>query len=300
MQSGMDGILNIDKPLGKTSFGVVAFIRRLTGERRVGHAGTLDPQATGVLLVCLGRATRVVEFLMDSAKTYRAEIELGVTTDSYDAEGAVVRCGDASGVTREHVEAALAAFLGPIEQTPPMYSALKRGGRPLYELARAGITVERRRRRVEVHRMDLVAWRPPLVTVEVECSKGTYIRSLAHDLGQALGCGASLRSLARLACGPFNVAGALSLVEFEDAVRRGCWRQLLQPIDSALSHLRAFVVDEGTARAIRNGSNVALGGEKAEASAGERCRAYSQDGQLLGVLRFDAEAELWHPDKVFA
>jgi tRNA pseudouridine55 synthase len=181
-----------------------------------------------------------------------------------------------------------------------MYSALKRGGRPLYELARAGITVERRRRRVEVHRIELVAWQPPLVTVEVECSKGTYIRSLAHDLGQALGCGASLRSLARLACGPFNVASGLSLAEFEEAVRRGCWPQLLHPIDSALSHLRAVVVDEETARAIRNGSSVALGDGEREASAEEWCRAYSQDGQLLGVLRFEPGVGLWHPDKVLA
>ena len=181
----MDGILNINKPCGKTSFSMVAMVKRLTGERRVGHAGTLDPIATGVLPICLGQGTRVIEFLVDATKTYRAEIELGVTTDTYDADGRIIQRGDPSGISQDHLEAALASFCGLIRQTPPMYSAVKYQGKPLYKLARAGITVERRSRLAKIHRLELVDWQPPVATIEVVCGKGTYIRSLAYDLGQA-------------------------------------------------------------------------------------------------------------------
>ena len=159
----MDGILNIDKPQGITSYRVVAVVKRLSGERRVGHAGTLDPLATGVLPVCLGQATRVVEFLTDAAKTYRAEIELGLTTDTYDACGQVIQRGEPYGINREQIDAALESFRGTIHQTPPMYSAIKHQGKKLYELARAGITVERKSRPVKIHRLDITGFQSPLV-----------------------------------------------------------------------------------------------------------------------------------------
>jgi len=302
----MDGILNINKPRGKTSFRVVALIRRLTGERRIGHAGTPDPEATGVLPVCLGQATRIVEFLVDSAKTYRAEIELGVTTDTYDSAGAVTRRGDASTIGRERVEAALESFRGVILQTPPMYSAVKHRGRPLYELARAGITVERRQREVEVRHLELTEWRPPLATVEVVCSRGTYIRSLANDLGELLECGASLRGLVRLRCGPFSVEDAVSLPELESAFDSGSWQQYVHPMDCVLLHWKAVTVNEEIAQSIRNGRPVGLedtsgggDGQPPDSVADDRCRAYSPDGRLLALMRLDAATDDWRPMKVF-
>ena len=302
----MDGILNVNKPRGKTSFGVVALIRRLSGERRVGHAGTLDPEATGVLPICLGQATRVVEFLVDATKTYRAEIEMGIATDTYDSAGTIIQRGDISGIGREQVEAVLDSFRGQILQTPPMYSAVKHQGRPLYHLARAGITIERRQRQVEVYRLEVTAWQPPVVTVEVVCSKGTYIRSLAHDIGQVLGCGATVRSLIRLRCGIFGIEEAVSVPELEDAFRDGYWQQFVRPMDSVLTDWRAETVSEETAQVIRNGRPVELasnpGGNPevpADSVLDTRCRVYTPDGRLLSLMRFDTATRQWLPVKVF-
>ena len=185
----MDGILNIRKPSGPTSFSVVARIRKLVDESKAGHGGTLDPLASGVLPVFLGQATRLTEYLMEYPKTYRAEIELGVDTDSYDAEGTVTKTSDASGINLQDVTDALQRFRGEIRQTPPMFSALKYEGQPLYKLARQGQSVEISSRPASIYRLDIVSFKLPFVTLDVECSKGTYIRSLAHDLGVALGCG---------------------------------------------------------------------------------------------------------------
>jgi tRNA pseudouridine55 synthase len=292
----MDGILNIDKPQGITSYRVVAVVKRLSGERRVGHAGTLDPLATGVLPVCLGQATRVVEFLTDASKTYRADIELGLTTDTYDASGRVVRRGEPAGIRREQVETALVPFRGVIRQTPPMYSAIKHRGKKLYELARAGITVARKSRPVKIHRLDIIDFQPPLITVEVACGKGTYIRSLAHDLGQVLGCGAILKSLVRLSYGPFDIQDTVSIPRLEDAFGSGYWEHFLHPMDCVLSAWPAVVVDEATEQVVRNGLPVALALKPPD---DRRCRAYTADGHFLGVLRFDTEIEKWHPEKVF-
>ena len=308
----MDGILNIDKPWGKTSFSMVAMVKRLTGERRVGHAGTLDPAATGVLPVCLGRGTRVIEFLVDATKAYRAEIELGVATDTYDASGRIVQRGDASGISQDQLESVLSSFCGLIRQTPPMYSAVKYQGKPLYELARAGITVERRSRLAKVHRLELIAWQPPVVSIEVVCGKGTYIRSLAYDLGQALGCGAYLKSLTRLRCGLFDIRDAVSVPQLEDAFRYGYWQQLVYPIDSVLLHWAAMVVGDDVGQSIRNGRPLALvrgdGGKgsgyfeqfiAAGSSYENRCRVYALDGRFLAMLRFNPERGQWQPEKVF-
>lgn len=292
----MDGILNINKPAGRTSFSIVAMVRRLSGERRVGHTGTLDPDATGVLPVCLGQATRLVEFLMDETKTYHACIELGTATDTYDSSGRITRRGDPAGIDRERLESALGGFRGSIRQTPPMYSAVKHRGRPLYKLARAGIDVERKSRPVKIHRLELVAWESPLATLEVECSKGTYIRSLANDLGLALGCGAHLKSLVRTRCGFFDIGDAVSLNQLEEAFHQDHWRQFSYPVDSVLQNLRAIVVSEATEDAIKKGTTLTL--ENSDCGGQKYCRAYSADGRFLGILRHIPEKGVWQPKKV--
>jgi tRNA pseudouridine55 synthase len=292
----IDGILNIDKPLGPTSFQVVAKVKRLTGLRRVGHGGALDPLATGVLPVCLGQGTRVAEFLMLASKTYRAQIELGITTDTYDAAGKVLQRINPSEVSHQRLEQVLAQFRGWLEQTPPMYSALRHQGQRLYKLARAGLEVARRPRRVHLSRLELVDCQLPLFTIEVDCSKGTYIRSLAHDLGQALGCGAYLKNLVRLRCGTFDLRDATSLASFEKLVCQGEWLPLVHPMDTVLSPLKAVVVGQAEQQDIEQGRLLAL-----ETNADEEiCRAYSQDGRFLALLRVQKESGLWHPYKVFA
>ena len=291
----MNGILNVNKPQGKTSYDIVALVKRLSGEKRVGHAGTLDPLASGVLPVCLGQGTRVIEFLAESTKVYRAQIELGVVTDTYDAEGKVLERKDPSRVNREQVESALNSFKGKILQVPPMFSALKHQGTPLYKLARNGTEVERDSRPVEIHRLELLDWQPPVLTVEVECGKGTYIRSLAHDLGQVLGCGASLKSLVRTRYGPFVIAESISLWELEESFQFGYFKKLVHPLDMVLTNYPAVVVDDATGNAIKNGNTIVLENVSNE----NLCRAYNQDNHLLAVLRYEPEKGGWHPEKVF-
>ena len=308
----MDGILNINKPGGPTSFSIVSKIKRLCGERRVGHAGTLDPASTGVLPVCLGNGTRIIEFLMDSTKTYRAEIELGTATDTYDSSGTITQTSDSSDIDLAQLKSALSSFYGQIYQVPPMFSALKHQGKPLYEWARAGITVERRSRPITIHKLEIINWLTPLVTVEVTCSKGTYIRSLAHDLGQVLGCGAYMKNLVRLKYGLFDIEDSVSIEQLEDAVNHGHWHQYVYPVDSVLSHWTAVVVGDDAEQAIINGRPVILDEAVNDNQSGnpERqvlnvpfehnyCRAYSGDGRFLAVLRFDPEKEHWQPRKVF-
>jgi len=282
-----------------TSYGVVAAVKRLSRERRVGHAGTLDPAATGVLPVCLGQATRVVEFLALASKTYRADIELGVSTDTYDASGRVTFRGDPSSIDLAKLRSALAQFRGSIHQTPPMFSALKHRGRPLYELARAGVTVERRSRAVTVYRLDLVSWRPPVAVLEVECSKGTYIRSLAHDLGQALGCGAHLKSLVRTRCGIFDINDAVPLLKLEEAFRLGGWESFLYPVDSVLQDFPALVVADAVITDLKNGKMISIAGSEHLSGTPKYARAYSPDGRFLGILSYIPDWGLWHPEKVF-
>jgi tRNA pseudouridine55 synthase len=295
----LDGILNINKPSAMTSYGVVAVVKRLSGVRRVGHAGTLDPAATGVLPVCLGQATRIVTFLTTAAKTYRAGIELGIATNTYDTGGEITQRGDPSLIDPDKLNSALTRFRGTIRQTPPMFSALKHRGQPLYKLARAGISIERPSRKVTIYQLKLVSWQPPVVTLEIECSKGTYIRSLAHDLGQALGCGAYLKNLVRTRCGIFAVKDALSLLKLEEAFRLGYWERYLHPVDSVLQDFDVLVVDDTAEADMKNGKmiNIAESGETGSKS--KYCRAYSQDGRFLGILSYLPDKGLWHPKKVF-
>jgi len=300
----VDGILNINKPQGETSFSIVATVKRLTGVRRVGHAGTLDPEATGVLPICLGQGTRVIEFLVDATKIYRAQIELGVSTDTYDSSGKIIQKGDPSGITQQQLEAALASFCGLISQIPPMYSAVKHHGKRLYQLARAGIQVERKSRLTRIHLIELLDWQPPVVTIEVVCGKGTYIRSLAHDLGQALGCGANLTRLTRLRCGLFDIMDAVSMPQLEYACRYGDWQRFIHPIDVVLLHWTAIIVSHATERTIKNGGSLALSNGCFEHNLASsppfenRCRVYTHDGCFLGVLRFNHVARQWQPEKV--
>ena len=291
----MDGILNIHKPSGPTSFTTVARLRALLGEPKAGHGGTLDPLASGVLPVFLGQATRLAEYLMEHPKSYRAEIELGVSTDSYDAEGAVTGRNDASGIGRDSLEDCLKRFRGDITQTPPVYSALKQHGQPLYKLARQGQAVEVESRPTSIYRLELTAYNPPFLTLDVECSKGTYIRSLAHDIGAGLGCGAHLSGLIRTSYGPFNLKEAVTLEKIETGVSEGSWSVFLQPMDSVLALWEQIILTEDQVETVRCGVGLSL-----EAKPGSlRLRAYEKTGMFLALLKFDGESRLWHPQKVF-
>jgi tRNA pseudouridine55 synthase len=291
----MDGILVVNKPRGLTSHDVVARVRRLAHQKRVGHAGTLDPLATGVLVVCLGRATRVAEYLAASDKVYCAVMRLGVETDTYDAEGQVVAARPVD-VTESDLRQVVSRFVGEIDQVPPMYSALKREGKPLYELARRGVEVERAPRRVTIHAITLRVWQPPDATMKVRCSPGTYIRSLAHDVGAALGCGAHLIELTRLASGRFTLDDAISL---KDLIDLPDLSGLLRPLDAALQDWPALTLDADAARRMTMGQAVALPGVEARAGA-SLYRAYDVHGKLIALAAFDPAAQVWRPRKVLA
>jgi tRNA pseudouridine55 synthase len=277
-----------------TSHDLVDRVRELTGIRRVGHAGTLDPMASGVLLLCIGQATRIVEYLMGGPKVYRARVRLGVSTDTYDADGRVVAEAPVT-VERSHVETALARFRGPILQMPPMYSALKHHGTPLHRLARRGLEVERSPRQVEIYGLELSAWEPPYCTLEVTCSGGTYVRSLAHDLGQLLGCGAHLVGLTRLASGDFRLEEAVTPEEFAQAAAENRWQALLYPLDAALRQFPSLHLDAEAARKLCAGLPLSL---PAFGEVG-MARAYGPDASFLALVRYDVAAGVWRPHKVF-
>ena len=295
----IDGILDIHKLEGSTSMDVVRVVKRLTHVKRVGHAGTLDPIATGVLPVCLGQATRLMEYVVDQHKIYRAEFRLGAATDTHDAYGTVVSEQDSSGITRSEVEALLPAFTGDIQQQPPMYSALKREGKRLYDLARAGVEVERPTREVSVYSLSLVDWSPPLATIEVECGRGLYVRTLVHDIGATLGCGAHLSALIRRKVGPFTVDKAVTPEKFEEAVEAGTWEDLLSPPDIALLGHDSLTVAAPAEEQLRHGQAIPLPDATMYARHLELRRAYTTDGRFLGVLRFNRAEGIWQPEKVF-
>ena len=229
------GILNINKPQGLTSRQVVDRVRRIFGMPKAGHAGTLDPDATGVLLVCLGKATKLFESLQAGEKEYEGTLTLGVTTDTMDASGKVLHTTDVGLVTEEQIIAAFKQFEGEIEQIPPMFSAIKHKGKPLYKLARRGITVERPPRIVTIHHLEILAIHKPDITFRVCCSKGTYIRVLASDIGTAIGCGAHLSSLTRTRSGIFSLSDAVSLDEIETCPEKAY--QAVRSVDSVLEAL---------------------------------------------------------------
>ena len=294
----MNGILNVNKPQGLTSHDVVARVRRITHQKKAGHAGTLDPLATGVLPVVLGSATRLVEYLADEDKAYRATITLGATTDTYDREGAITPTPGALMPGREDLEHALADFRGEISQLPPMYSAIKVGGKKLYEMARAGTHVDLQPRQVTIRTLNLESYRPPQVQLSVECSKGTYIRSLAHDLGATLGTGAYLDTLVRTRHGPFSIETAVTLKELEEAFKEGTGERFLLPPESILRGWTFWEASPEVEIAIRQGKSLELPAP----GQGERSMiaARTGAGDLLAVLYWQADKGLWHPEKVFA
>lgn len=278
---------------------MVRLAKRLTHSRRVGHGGTLDPAATGVLPICFGQATRVMEYLVDGRKLYRAHIRLGIATDTYDSLGTTTLERDPSGITRDHVEKTLPSFIGTIEQRPPMYSALKYQGERLYKLARAGIQVKLPLRTVQVHRIEFLSWDPPFFTVEVECGRGVYMRSLVHDLGNILECGAHLDALIRLSAGPFLVDNAVSVQQLQMAANDGSWRSLLKPPDVVLKYMDPIQVDSLAERTLRNGQPVPLDPRTHYAQHMERRRAYGTGNRFVGVVCFNKAKSLWQPAKLF-
>lgn len=285
------GLLLVDKPSGPTSHDVVAVIRRGAREKRVGHAGTLDPLATGLLVVCLGAATRLSEYLLDKDKRYQARVRFGTATDTYDAAGDVTAASDQL-PERAAVEAALAAFRGRIMQTPPAFSALKLGGRRAYDLARRGESVVLAPRAVTVHGLELIDWSPPDCLLNVHCSAGTYLRSLAHDLGRALGCGAHLAALRRTASGGLQLADAVALDELRAGFAAGSWRRHLRPLDAAMPDWPAVPLTADEAQRVQNGQKV-----RGSGPGRGLARAYNPAGEFFAVLRAD-EAGLWQPEKV--
>lgn len=307
MINPISGLLNINKPKGLTSHDVVARVRRLAGQRRVGHAGTLDPLATGVLLVCLGQATRLIEYLMTGCKQYQATIRFGVTTDTLDADGQALNRNDPSGLSESHLREILPAFLGEIEQIPPLFSALKRGGQPLYKRARAGEAVQLEPRSVIIHTLTWVNWQPPDLTLDITCSSGTYIRSLARDLGEAAGVGAYLAGLTRTASGPWQLDEAVPLeqLEGEASQSESGWQRYLHPLDRAVAHLPKVVLAEEEAVRVKQGQQVqvdlALSAVHLEdTSPLKLARAYTSNGDFLAILTLaEPDAKLWQPKKVF-
>lgn len=288
------GILNIDKPKGLTSHDVVDRVRRASRLRRVGHAGTLDPLATGVLLVLLGPATRLAEYLMTGRKLYRAQVHFGTATETEDAEGRVLSQASIDHLTRADIERVLKTFRGRIQQVPPAYAAIKVDGTPLYRLARRGAAVRVGPRQVDIYRLELLRWDPPRAELEVECSAGTYIRALARDLGEALGCGAHLSGLVRRRSGRFALEDALSLEEVERRFAQGTAAEIVHPLDEALLDYPAWVADAEAERRLRQGQPVA--GPPSE--GGAVARAYSEGGEFFAVLSYDATAQVWRPRKV--
>ena len=282
----MDGVIVLNKPWGKTSHDMVSFIRRLSGIRRVGHTGTLDPAATGVLPVCIGKATKAAELLTAADKAYRAELVLGMTTDTQDAEGQVlteqpVLC------TEEEIRSAAAGFLGEIEQLPPMYSAIKRDGKKLYELARAGITVERAPRKVTIRHIAVeeIDLEKGTVKITVECTKGTYIRTLCEDIGLRLGCGAYMNRLERTKSGQFSLENSYTcdeLVELQDA---GGLVDALIPVDRLFSDFPRIWLSGRQAEKVRNGVRLPY----SALEAGKQYRLYDDNDGFLAVSRYDGE-----------
>lgn len=288
--ASVDGVLVVDKPAGKTSFDVVALVRRLLKTRRAGHTGTLDPFATGVLPVCLGLSTRIVPFLTEGDKAYEATLKLGEATDTQDGTGEVISRAPVPALTPEDLEAALSQLRGPLLQAPPMYSAVRVGGRRLYELAREGQVVEREARPVTVYELALRRFEPPYLSVFVRCSKGTYVRTLAHDLGERLGCGAHLTALRRTASAGFGIHQAVSLEELGRGGVEAARARLLFEAE-ALSFLPALEVDAERARKVRSGQR--LGAREVPGlealPEGARLRVMGPQGEVLAVAERRAE-----------
>ena len=275
----VDGVLLLDKPVGLSSNDALIKAKRVLNAKKAGHTGTLDPFATGLLPLCFGEATKFAQDLLEADKTYETVVHLGQSTDTGDTEGDVIATREVN-VTQAQIEAVLARFRGPINQVPPMYSALKRDGKPLYEYARAGITLEREARPVTIHELEFIAYEAPFLTLSVTCSKGTYIRVLGEDIGDALGCGGHLNALRRTRVGALTMAGSVTLDELN---AHAAPLSLLAPVDALLSSFPQLDLTAETARRFLQGQRIALGKEALAIPAETgRVRVY-HDGRLLGT-----------------
>ena len=297
------GYLNVNKPTDWTSTDVVRKLKGITKVKKIGHGGTLDPIASGVLPVCLGAATRFAESILLGTKEYRMTVTLGAATDTYDSTGEVVKEADCSGITEDDVRGALAQFTGEYGQSPPMYSAVKHEGRRLYTLARQGVEVERPPRRVVVHSLDLVRWAPSEFDLQIHCGHGFYARTLANDLGAVL-CGAGhLSALVRTRAGAFSIDDSVTVEQIERRAHTGDWRELAHPIDHTLGHLRAVVLDPLRQEMVQHGRAILaadLGGSVTGFKQDEQIRAYSNGGELIAILGYQEQPACWQPDKVLA
>lgn len=277
------GVLLLDKPAGLSSNDALIKAKRLLNAEKAGHTGTLDPFATGLLPLCFGEATKFAQDLLDADKTYETVVHLGITTSTGDTEGEVI-ADERVDITLEQIGAALASFRGTIDQVPPMHSALKRDGRPLYEYARAGITLEREARPVTIHELTLLSWEAPFLRLSVTCSKGTYIRVLGEDIGAALGCGAHLNALRRTAVGKLAIANALTLEQLADLAEPARTAGLA-PVDALLSGFPMLALDDELSRRFLHGQRLALAGMDGLPRPG-RVRVYRQsNSRLLGTAQ---------------
>lgn len=288
----VDGVLLLDKPLSLSSNTALQIARRLLNAEKAGHTGTLDPMATGLLPLCFGEATKFAGELLDADKAYTATLKLGVTTTTADAEGEVLRSrpDEVTQLTQAALDAALARFTGEISQVPPMYSALKRDGKPLYEYARAGIELEREARQITIHRIELLSWSGDEVRIAVDCSKGTYIRTLAEDIGEALACGAHLTALRRTRIGNLTLEGegVVTLAQLEQ-LEGEARDALLQSADALLRELPEARLDEAASARLLHGQAVNWPGA---APVAGRFRTYAADGRFIGLCQIDAQGQL--------
>ena len=301
----MNGIINVYKEKGFTSHDVVAKLRGILHMKKIGHTGTLDPDAVGVLPVCVGKATKVCELLTDRDKTYVAEVRLGVTTDTLDLSGEILTEQPVQ-VTEEQLQEILPEFTGSIQQIPPMYSAIKINGKKLYELARQGQEVERKPRQVTIHELSLrqMNLAEQEFTMEVTCSKGTYIRSLCADIGERLGCGAAMKSLIRTRVGRFTAEQAMTLSEIEAFCRENEPEKLLLPIDAVFDGLARCQAGEKAMRFLENGNRMAARlcqyqAEKKAPENGEQVRMYGADGSFYAIYRYNRQDGMYHIVKMF-
>lgn len=310
----INGILNIYKEKGYTSHDVVAKLRKIIGQKKIGHTGTLDPDAEGVLPVCIGRATKVCDMLTERDKTYEAVLLLGKTTDTQDISGTVLEERATDGVTEEQAEECIRGFEGEYDQVPPMYSALKVNGKKLYELAREGKTVERKSRRVRINRIRILEISLPRIRMEVSCSKGTYIRTLCQDIGERLGTGGCMESLLRTRSGRFGIEESLRLDEVEKAVSEEKLDRILIPLDSVFEGALKGTVTGGHVQKAYNGNSVPAKGvtllgtpegiEKndemqGELQSGRQYRLYDPEGRFIGIYRLSEDNRCFELEKMF-
>lgn len=298
----MDGIINVHKEKGYTSHDVVAKLRGILHQKKIGHTGTLDPDATGVLPVCLGKATKVCDLLTNKSKTYAARVRLGVVTDTQDLTGQVLERSPVS-VTREQLDEAVSGFLGEIWQLPPMYSAVKVNGKRLYELARQGVEVERKKRQITVHFCEITGFFPERdeFTMEVCCSKGTYIRTLCHDIGQALSCGAAMAELVRTKVDSFTLQNSLTLGEIEERVKEGKAEEIILPLDEIFMDYPEVTVSGKAIRYLQNGNAVKRDccRDLPDVTGGDRVRMYDEDHRFYAIYQYEEKSRMFTNVKMF-